>query len=252
MTKILHLDCSPVGRTSESSRLSERIISWLQRREPSATVTDRYLGAGNIPHIDAEYASALGAPEAPPAEKCLAGSFSLSEELVQELENADYIVIATPMHNFTIPSTLKAWIDHVARVRRTFTIGKQGKVAILRDRPVFVAVASGGRFSNGPARQPDFLTPYLKAILGMIGLHDITFFSVEGTALHPEAVAAIRAKTEFAVDAHFSSLFRPLPDASAKERHLGELLDDGLKQTFPASDPVAPFIEERLPSHRDG
>lgn len=252
MVKILHINCSPVGRTSESSKLSERIIAWLQKRDPSATVTERFLGSGTIPHIDAEYAAALGAPEASPAEKHLEGSFSLSEELVQELEHADYVVMATPMHNFTIPSTLKAWIDHVARVRRTFTIGKQGKVARLRDRPVFVAVASGGRFTGGPARQPDFLTPYLRAILGMIGLHDITFFSVEGTAHNPETVAVIRAKTELAVDAHFSSLYRPAPDASAKQRHLGELLDDGLKQPFPASDPIAPFIEDRPPSHREG
>lgn len=250
MANILHINCSPVGPRSESYKLSERIVALLLKREPTATITGRFLGAGTIPHIDAEYAAALGAAEASSAEKRLEGSFSLSEELVQELENADYVVIGTPMHNFTVPSTLKAWIDHVARVRRTFTIGRQGKIASLRDRPVFVAVASGGRYSGGPARQPDFLTPYLNAVLGMIGLCDVTFFSIEGTALSPETVAVIRAKTERKLEAYFSSLSSPSPDELAKQRHLGELLDDGLKLTFPASDPVAPFIEEQLTSHR--
>jgi FMN-dependent NADH-azoreductase len=250
MANILHITCSPVGPRSESYRLSERIIDLLLKRQPTATITHRSLGAGTIPHIDAEYAAALGAPEASPAEKRLEGSFSLSEELVQELENADYVVIGTPMHNFTVPSTLKAWIDHVARVRRTFTIGRQGKTALVRDRPVFVAVASGGRFSGVPGHQPDFLTPYLVTILGMIGLRDITFFSVEGTARGPEAVADTRARTERELETHFSSLSSPNSDESAKQRHLGELLDDGLKLIFPASDPVAPFIEEHLTGHR--
>ena len=75
---------------------------------------------------------------------------------------------------------------------------------MLRDRPVFVAVSSGGRFSGERARQPDFLTPYLKAILGTIGLHDLTFFSVEGSALGPDAVAEARAKTDQALQEHFS------------------------------------------------
>jgi FMN-dependent NADH-azoreductase len=82
----------------------------------------------------------------------------LSEELIRELESSDFVVISTPMHNLTVPSTLKAWLDHVIRARRTFNIGREGKVGTLRDRPVFVAIASGGRFSGERARQPDFLT----------------------------------------------------------------------------------------------
>ena len=76
---------------------------------------------------------------------------------------------------------------------------------MLRDRPVFVAVSSGGRFSGERARQPDFLTPYLKAILGTIGLHDLTFFSVQGTVSGPDAVAEARTKTDQALQEYFSS-----------------------------------------------
>src|SRR6201999_2220039 len=110
------------------------------------------------------------------------------------------------MHNFTIPSSLKAWIDHIVRVRRTFTMTTEGKAATLRDRPVFVAVSSGGRFSGEHAHQPDFLTPYLKTVLGIIGLHDVTFFSIEGSALGSDAAVKARARTDRALQEHFSSI----------------------------------------------
>jgi FMN-dependent NADH-azoreductase len=206
--KILHLSCSPRGQAAESHRLAQKIIGFLLKSEPAATLVNRVVGGGNLPHIDAGYAAALGASQATPEEISRSGSFSHSEELVRELENSDVLVIGTPMHNFTVPSGLKAWIDHVVRVRRTFHVTPEGKTVVLRDRPVFVAVSSGGRYSGAHARQPDFLTPYLKAVLAAIGLHDLTFFSVEGSALGPEAVAEGRARADEALQACFSS-FRP-------------------------------------------
>ena len=80
--------------------------------------------------------------------------------LVQEIEAADVIVIGTLMHNYTIPSALKAWIDQVLRVGRTMKSTPAGKVGMLQHRPVFIGVASGGVFSGERANQPDFLTPY--------------------------------------------------------------------------------------------
>jgi len=128
-----------------------------------------------------------------------------SERLVREVELADIVVIATPMHNYSVPAALKLWLDHIARVRRTFDISAQGKIGLLQDRPVFVAVASGGRFSGARAHQPDFLTPYLKTILGMIGLHDVTFFTVEGTASRPESLAQNRLQTDQALHDYFAT-----------------------------------------------
>ena len=206
--KILHVACSPRGQASESYRIARKIIGYLRKVEPAAIVIDRVIGGGAISHIDESYATALGATQQSPAELFPKGSMSQSEELIAELESSDFVVIGTPMHNFTVPSALKAWIDHVVRVRRTFNVTPDGKVGALHDRPVFVAVSSGGRYSGKHARQPDFLTPYLKAILGTIGLHDLTFFSVEGSALAPDALAEARAKTDRALQEHFSS-FRP-------------------------------------------
>lgn len=204
--KILHVSCSPRGQSSESYRLSQKIIEFLLKIEPTAILINRVVGGGAISHIDANQATAQGSMEQSPVEISLEGSIAQSEELIRELESSDFVVIGTPMHNFTVPSGLKAWIDHIVRVRRTFHVTKEGKAGALRDRPIFIAVSSGGRYSQEHAHQPDFLTPYLKAILGTIGLHDLTFFSVEGTASGPESVAKARAKADQALQQYFSSL----------------------------------------------
>lgn len=203
--KILHLDCSPRGEASESYRISQQIVGFLMQREPAALLVRREIGAGAISHIDGSYATALGSTKRSTAEISPSGSMSRSEELIQELESSDVVVIGTPMHNFTVPSALKAWIDHVVRVRRTFNTTAEGYVGTLRDRPVFIAVSSGGRYSGARARQPDFLTPYLRAVLGTIGLHDLNFFSAEGSAGGPEAVAEARIRTDQALREYFSA-----------------------------------------------
>lgn len=199
--KILHVSCSPRGQDSESHRLSQRIIGSLRRIVPASTVIRRDISGSALSPIDEDYAVSQQAP----ADISDAGTAARSDELIRELETSDIVVIGTPMHNFTVPAALKLWLDHVVRVRRTFDVGRDGKVALLKDRPVFVAVSSGGRFSGPGARQPDFLVPYLQAILGMIGLHELTFFSVQGTAFGPHAVAEARARAEQAMQDHFST-----------------------------------------------
>jgi FMN-dependent NADH-azoreductase len=126
--------------------------------------------------------------------------------LIAELERADVIVIGTPMHNLSAPSSLKAWIDHVVRARRTFTMTSSGKKGMLHDRPVYIAVASGGRFSGANAHQPDFLTSYLKTILASIGLCDVSFFTIEGTGGRAESVELSRRIAHQELTRHFNSL----------------------------------------------
>jgi FMN-dependent NADH-azoreductase len=210
MTKILHVTCSPLGQTSRSYWLSQKIVGHLLMRDSTATVVNRVIGGGAISHIDENYAAALGATRQSPAEMFPEGSMSQSEELIQELESSDFVVIGTPVHNFTVPSALKVWIDHVVRIRRTFNTTRNGYAGILRDRPVFVAVSSGGRYSGERARQPDFLTPYLRAILGIIGLHDLSFFSVQGTSLGPDVAAEATVEADRALHEYFST-FEPQP-----------------------------------------
>ena len=201
MKKILHVSCSPRGHAAESYRLSQKVVGFLLQKEPTAIVVNRAIGGGTIAHVDENYAISQSSS----ADVSQEGSMAQSEELVRELESADFVVIGTPMHNLSLPSVLKAWIDHVVRARRTFNVTPAGKVGTLRDRPVFVAISSGGRFSGERARQPDFLTPYLKTILGTIGLHDVTFFSVQGTGSGPDVVAETRAKADQELQGYFSS-----------------------------------------------
>jgi FMN-dependent NADH-azoreductase len=155
------------------------------------------LGVEPIPHIDASHTRADGDDDC--------------EAVIRELERADAVVIATPMHNFGVPSVLKAWIDHVVRAGRTFEITAAGKKGRLEDRPVLIAVASGGRYSGERAFQPDFLTPYLEAVLGTIGLKSIRFFSIQGTGLGPDAVAQATLEADRAIQAYFVSPDRPHP-----------------------------------------
>lgn len=202
---ILHLSCSPNGQAAESHRLSSKIVAHLLDATPSASVIERDIANGGIAALDADYAHALGST-APLAQGWPdAGTMQESEALILELESADVVVIGTPMHNFTVPAALKAWIDHIVRVHRTFRLSSEGKVGVLRDRPVLIAVASGGRFSGEEARQPDFLTGYLRAILATVGLHDLHFFSVQGTVLGAESLAQARAAADRSLQAYFTA-----------------------------------------------
>ncbi|MBR0716562.1 FMN-dependent NADH-azoreductase [Bradyrhizobium liaoningense] len=176
---ILHIDCSP-RQDSHSRQLSAAIVEKLLEVAPGASITRRDLGTEPLPHAVADYAVALSSLATLAAP--LKGALDVSEALIQEVEAADVIVIGTPMHNFTIPSVLKAWIDQILRVGRTMKSTPSGKVGMLRDRPVFIGVASGAVFSGERANQPDFLTPYLTLALNSIGLKTLQFLPVQATA----------------------------------------------------------------------
>jgi FMN-dependent NADH-azoreductase len=178
MQSILFLSCSPKGSDSISTRFAEAILARLCDRHPDACVSRRDLAAQPVPLIDASFSKAILTGDDN------AAALAPSEHLIQELEAADAVVLATPMHNYGPPAVLKAWIDQVVRIRRTFAPTPAGKIGLLQDRPVFVVIASGGWFSrpspNGAPPQPDFLTPYLKAIFATIGLSDIRIITLEG------------------------------------------------------------------------
>ena len=195
---ILHIDCSP-RPDSHSRQLSAAIVGKLLGVAPGASISRRDFAAAPLPYAAPDYATALSSPAtlaAPPS-----GSVDLSEALIQEVEAADAIVIGTPMYNLTVPPVLKAWIDQILRAGRTFRSTPAGKVGLLRDRPVFIGIASGGVFSGERANQPDFLTPYLSVVLGSIGLKTLQFLPVQATAfLEGEQAAFAREKALAAID----------------------------------------------------
>jgi FMN-dependent NADH-azoreductase len=101
----------------------------------------------------------------------------------------------------TIPSCLKAWVDHVLRIHHTFAPSPEGKRGLLHDRPVYIAVASGGFYTGARANQPDFVTPYLQAALNTMGLHTLRFFPLQGLVFGPERVAQAWSEATAALDA---------------------------------------------------
>lgn len=179
--KILHIDCSP-REASHSRRLSAAIVARLFAIDPDASVIRRDLGQAPIPHTEAGYAAVLSSPKALTSEQSSVATV-LSEKLIQEVEAADVLVIGTPMNNFTVPSVLKAWIDQILRMGRTIGASPTGeKFGLLHDKPVYIGIASGGVFAGDHAKQPDFLTPYLMAAFGCIGLISLQFFPLQATA----------------------------------------------------------------------
>jgi FMN-dependent NADH-azoreductase len=186
MTQILYLKSSPRGDASHSSRVADHVLDELRNAHPRASVKVRDLTVTPLQHIDAEYLAGLGKGEnlSERQQKCNA----VTDELIEELHAADIILIAVAMINFSIPSTLKAWIDHVVKVGRTVRYEQDGPKGMLTGKKVILVKAKGGVYSNEAGRARDFVTPYLKHMLGYIGLTDVEMISIEGT-LHGEEVA---------------------------------------------------------------
>jgi FMN-dependent NADH-azoreductase len=205
---ILHIDCSP-RQESHSRQLSAAIVEKLLEVAPAASISRRDFGTAPLPHAAPDYATTLSSPATLAAP--LRGALDLSEALIQEVKAADVVVIGTPMHNLTVPSVLKAWIDQILRAGRTFMSTPTGKIGMLRDRPVFVGVASGGVFTGNKANQPDFLTPYLTAVLGSIGLKTVQFLPLQATAfLIGDQATLAREKALAALDLTVMPKVRPL------------------------------------------
>jgi FMN-dependent NADH-azoreductase len=199
MTTILHLRCSPRGAAAFSSRMAEEVLARLLHHHKGAEIVFRDLSAQPPPVVDSAFSAAiLGPPgEVPPA-------LVESEALIRELEAADLLVIATPMHNYCVPAVLKAWVDQIVRIHRTFASTPGGKVGKLHDRPAWLVVASGGWFTgpspSGAPAQPDFLTPYVRAVLNTIGVFDLHILTMEGVTRGADIAEAAFGKARAALD----------------------------------------------------
>ncbi|SAL37714.1 (Acyl-carrier protein) phosphodiesterase [Caballeronia arvi] len=198
--KVLFVNASPHSDASHGHRLALDMLAMLGKSANVQTV-ERDLAAMPLPPVTQDYARAITSRE-PDTSR-----FDVSEQLIREIETTDALIINTPMHNFTVPAALKLWIDYVLRIHRTFAATPEGKVGLMRDRPAFVIVGSGGFHSGEHARQPDFLTPYLRYALGSIGLKNVHFLLLQGLVRGDEAVteALQAARDDIARHALFAS-----------------------------------------------
>ncbi|MEU1423611.1 NAD(P)H-dependent oxidoreductase [Kitasatospora sp. NPDC005751] len=203
MPTLLHIDSSAFTDGSVSREVSAAYRAAWQAQHPDGTVIHRDLAALPVPHLDAHGISAAFTPaEGRSAEQ--AAAFALREELMAELERADAIVIGTPMYNFTIPSSLKAWLDQVILMGRT-----AGDTPSAAGTPVTVIAARGGSYAPGAPREPyEFVTTYLEKVLtGMLGL-EVEFIVPEFTL-----AATVPAMADFVQHAADSKA-RALEDAA--------------------------------------
>jgi FMN-dependent NADH-azoreductase len=194
MPNILYLTCSPRGANSFSRRIGDELVARL-----GGAVLARDLAADPPPLVDAAFSAAILAP----ASEAVPPALAVSEALIRELEAADVLVIATPMNNFGVPAALKSWIDQIVRINRTFRSLPEGKVGLLRDRPAYLVVASGGWFTGpspiGTPAQPDFLTGYERVVLETIGIRSLSVIALEGVTRGADVAAAAMAKARAAI-----------------------------------------------------
>lgn len=196
MSSILLLTSSPRAE-SLSTTIATDLAGKLQAQKTGSAIVRRDLTV--LPHIDDLFTAAIRKPaDARSAEE--AAAVKTSDELANELLAADTIVIGTGLINFNIYSSLKTWIDNVARAGLTFKYTENGPVGLATGKKVYVVLASGGVYSQGPAAAMNHAVPYLKSVLGFLGITEVETIYVEGLAYGPEAaekaIGAAKARAE--------------------------------------------------------
>ena len=181
MKKILNIISSPRGSQSYSIQLAQALIDKLNATYPGSTVKTVNLAEKHFPHLEEAQLASFFTPADQHTEKDKA-AIRHSNEAVAEIMDADILVVGAPMYNFSIPSALKAWIDHIVRSGVTFSYSEKGVEGLVKGKKVYLVASPGGVFSEGPMKSFDFAEPYLRWMFGFIGLTDITTLRVEGTA----------------------------------------------------------------------
>lgn len=177
--QILHLDSSISGDASASRNLTTDIVKELSCDRPDAKVVYRDLVKDAIPHLTGPIAAGFRKVQVNSFDADTLAEQARSKTLVEELLASDIIVFGVPMYNFSVPSQLKAWLDRVVQPGRTFQYLESGPVGLTTGKRAIVASSRGGAYSIGPANVMDFQEAYLKAILGFIGITDVSFVRAE-------------------------------------------------------------------------
>lgn len=178
--KVLHIISSPQGEASISKKLGNSIIEKIMEKYPGSILKERNLVETPFPHLDQGQIGSWFTPAENRSPEQL-NAIKISDEAIAELMEADVYVIGAPFYNFAIPSTLKAYLDHVTRPGITFRYNEQGQPeGFLKNKKVFIATASSGVYSEGAFKSFDFVTPYLNFLLGFLGITDINIIRAEG------------------------------------------------------------------------
>jgi FMN-dependent NADH-azoreductase len=190
--KILQINASARREGANSTKLANTVTERLKAAHPAATVTLRDLAATPVTVLDE---AALGALFTPAEQRSATQAALVAEydALIAEIQAHDAIVLGVPMYNFGVPVQLKAWIDAIARAGVTFRYTESGPEGLIKGKTVYVALARGGLYRDQPH---DSQVPYLKTVMGFLGLTDVRFIYAEGLAMGPEAAAKGFAQAE--------------------------------------------------------
>ena len=209
MTHIFHIDASPRGDRSISRILSHEFISEWKASYPNDTVTYRGLRHDPVPFVTEEWIAAAYSREQRTPEQATA--IQLSDELVDEFLAEDRYVFGIPMYNFSVPANFKAYLDQIVRPGRTFSVDETGYKGLVHDKKATILTTSGGSYSEGsPSQSYDLETPYLRLILGFMGIIDIEFIHAERLESGDEARSLEIANAKSAIKAVISINKRPL------------------------------------------
>jgi len=203
MKTLLHIDSSGRGSLSVTQPLTAYFANKWKQANPSGTIVYRHLGDSNLQFVNAELVASFYTP----GDKLTAEQKKLleqSDQLIAELLEADEYLLGVPMYNFTIPAVFKAYIDLVVRAGKTFSYEGGSPKGFLASKKLTIVTASGGDYSTEPAKSLDFLEPYLRAIMGFIGITDISFIKAHGS--NPDAVAASSEEARKSIDGLFQQL----------------------------------------------
>lgn len=202
MTRILYLQNSLFGADGASSRLSRAFIDGYRDAHPDTEVVTRDLVSDGVPHLDLERAGALrGFSDG--LNQAQKDVLARSDAFVQELRDADLVVIGMPMYNFGAPTQFKAWIDHIARAGVTFKYTDTGPVGLIEDKPVRVFAAHGGVHAGQPY---ETTTVFVKQIFGFMGIRDVRFIYAEGLNMGDEVKHQALARAEAEIAAELEAL----------------------------------------------
>jgi FMN-dependent NADH-azoreductase len=177
MKTVLRIQTSLQGSKGQSSQLADRFVERWLRNNPGGRIVTRDLSRDTVPHLTAERFAAFAAREGERTGDQQA-AVALSDALIDELRNADTIVLAVPMYNFSVPSTLRSYFDHIARAGVTFRYTANGAEGLIKGKQAYVFITRGGIYSGAADTQ----TPYLRQFLGFIGITDVEFIYAEGLA----------------------------------------------------------------------
>ena len=192
---LLQVNASLYSNAGASTTLANEFVAGWRARNPGAKVIVRDLALDPVPHLTAErFQAFLTKPEERSAVQNAEAAYS--DALIEEIKQADVIVLGVPMYNFDVPSTLKAYFDHIARAGVTFRYTAQGPVGLITGKKVYIFASRGGIYAGQPH---DTQSAYLRNFLGLLGITDIEFVYAEGLAISAESKAAALAQAQKAL-----------------------------------------------------